>query len=84
MLEADEGEWLRGMLAPGQRVVDVGANVGYFTVLMSRLVGPRGSVVAVEPDRDNLRLLRLNLWLNRCHNVTDWRSRHGVSVTCWR
>ena len=67
--EAAEGSWLRSVLRRGQTVIDVGANIGYFTVLASAAVGPRGSVVAVEPDRGNLRLLRANLWLNACDNV---------------
>lgn len=67
--EAAEGAWLRTVLAAGQTVVDVGANVGYFTVLAAKAVGPSGSVVAVEPERENLRLLRANVWRNGCDNV---------------
>ena len=67
--EAAEGAWLRGVLRRGQTVVDVGANVGYFTLLAARAVGPTGSVVAVEPEHANVRLLRANVWLNRCDNV---------------
>jgi len=67
--EAAEGAWLRGVLKAGQTVVDVGANVGYFTVLAAKAVGASGLVVAVEPERENLRLLRANLWRNGCDNV---------------
>jgi len=67
--EVAEGAWLRSVLRPGDTVVDCGANVGYFSLLASRAVGPTGAVVAVEPDRDNLRLLRANLWRNGCDNV---------------
>src|SRR4051812_24187462 len=58
--EEDEGAWLRSVLAPGQVAIDCGANVGYFSLLMSGVVGPAGAVVAVEPERANLRLLRHN------------------------
>jgi FkbM family methyltransferase len=44
-------------------VVDVGANAGYFTVLASRLA-PSASIVSVEPEPENLRILRANLALN--------------------
>lgn len=60
---------LEKSLKPGMRFLDVGANIGYFSILGSRLVGPSGSVVAVEPDPVNLQLLRANLWRNRCSNV---------------
>jgi FkbM family methyltransferase len=56
-------------LRPGMTVVDVGANIGWFSVLASRLVGESGFVVAVEPGSNNLPLLRANLWRNRCHNA---------------
>jgi FkbM family methyltransferase len=46
---------------PGMTVVDVGANLGYFTLLASQLVGPSGHVVAVEPSSDNCRLLLSSL-----------------------
>jgi FkbM family methyltransferase len=54
---------------PGAIVVDVGANIGYNTVYASRLVGPRGSVIAIEPATDNLRVLRENLAANALANV---------------
>ena len=39
----------RGQAAPGDGFVDVGANVGYYALLASELVGPEGRVVAIEP-----------------------------------
>jgi FkbM family methyltransferase len=56
-------------LKPGDLAVDAGANVGFFTVIMSKLVGPAGKVIAVEPDTRNLALLRKNLEINECTNV---------------
>jgi FkbM family methyltransferase len=50
-------------LKPEDSVVDIGANLGYFTVLMASCV-PRGRVYAFEPDPGNLRLLRTNIALN--------------------
>jgi FkbM family methyltransferase len=54
---------------PGDFVVDVGANVGVFTVLMAKLVGPNGLVLAVEPDAYNLKMLRNNIRINNLNNV---------------
>ncbi len=58
------------LLRPGDTVIDVGANVGYYTVLAARRVGPTGTVHAFEPDADNVRLLRENVALNGLGNVT--------------
>jgi FkbM family methyltransferase len=51
-------------LRPGDTFVDVGANVGYFTLLASRLVGPSGAVVAVEASPTTYQELRGSLNLN--------------------
>lgn len=48
----------------GQVCVDVGASVGYFTLLFSRLVGPKGKVVAIEPTDFQQPYLRKNVKVN--------------------
>ncbi|HWF33290.1 MAG TPA: FkbM family methyltransferase [Solirubrobacteraceae bacterium] len=60
---------LAELIEPGQTVYDVGANIGFFTILCSRLVGPHGSVYAFEPIPENLVTLRHNIALNRLTNV---------------
>ena len=62
--ELEESEFLAATLREGDTFLDVGANIGYMTVLGARLVGAAGRVIAVEPDDDNLLLLRANLWRN--------------------
>ena len=57
------------MLRPGDFAIDVGANVGFFTLLMSKLVGPTGQVLAFEPGDNNLPKLKHNLALNHADNV---------------
>ena len=47
-------------IKPGWRVADVGANVGYFTMLAASIVGSEGEVLAFEPNSENARLLLLN------------------------
>lgn len=47
--EPDLTAFLRRRLRPGDIFIDVGANVGYMSALASRLVGPHGAVVAIEP-----------------------------------
>jgi FkbM family methyltransferase len=54
---------------PGMTVVDVGANLGYYSLLAAHLVGPDGRVVALEPNSENCRLLLSSLRLNSVTNV---------------
>lgn len=54
----------------GSVVYDIGANVGFYTLLASILVGPQGHVVSFEPAPRNLRWLKRHLRLNRIKNVT--------------
>ena len=54
----------------GDKVIDAGANIGIFTVMSSVLVGDSGSVLAIEPDPDNLTILKKNLELNNLKNVS--------------
>lgn len=61
-------------LKPGDCAVDAGANVGFFTVLMSKIVGERGTVIAVEPDSINCDKLKKNLDINSCTNVDLWEA----------
>lgn len=57
------------LIRPGSVVFDVGAHVGYYTVLSSVLAGPSGKVIAFEPLPANLKYLRRHLRLNGCDNV---------------
>jgi FkbM family methyltransferase len=61
---------LRDCIIPGDTVFDVGANIGFYSVLFSRWVGPEGKVICFEPDPDNILLLKRNLELNNCLNAT--------------
>jgi FkbM family methyltransferase len=54
---------------PGMTVVDVGANLGYYSLLAAKLVGPSGRVIAIEPNSENCRLLLSSLRLGGVTNV---------------
>jgi FkbM family methyltransferase len=67
----EEGIWepfetslLLALLCPGDVFVDVGANIGYFSVLAATRVGDTGAVFAFEPDPENFRLLVANVARN--------------------
>ncbi len=68
--EPEIAEILIRALQPGDTMLDIGANVGVFSVLAAGLVGPIGRVIAFEPAPDNLERLATNLALNDIHNVT--------------
>jgi FkbM family methyltransferase len=68
--EADVLRLLHASVRPGMTVVDVGANVGFHTVVLSQLVGPDGAVHAFEPFPVTVDILRANLWRHRCENTT--------------
>jgi FkbM family methyltransferase len=78
--EADVTTVFRRLLAPGMAVVDVGANIGYFTMLSASIVGPTGFVLAVEPNAANARLLEASRRLNGFVMVTVAQLAAGRSV----
>jgi FkbM family methyltransferase len=57
-------------IRPGMTVLDIGANIGYYTLLAARGVGPSGRVYAFEPDARSRSGLERNLRLNQMGNVT--------------
>jgi FkbM family methyltransferase len=72
--EPKMGETLRRYLQPDRIFVDIGANEGFFTVQAAKIVGPKGKVLAVEPQGRLQEVIRKNLELNGLRNVTLVRS----------
>jgi FkbM family methyltransferase len=58
-------------LSPGDAALDVGANIGYYAVMMAGLVGSSGVVYAVEPSPRNARLLAANIELNGLERIIE-------------
>lgn len=61
--------WIRSRLRPGDTFIDVGANVGYYSLLASQLVGDSGRVVAIEALPAIFATLRRNLAENNLSNI---------------
>ena len=82
--EPNEFVFLRDLLEPGMVVLDGGANDGLFSLYASRRVGPRGSVLAVEPSGREFARLTANIELNRLRNVLMFKlalgNRAGVTT----
>jgi FkbM family methyltransferase len=67
--EQVERQFLRRFLRQGDCFVDIGANIGLFTLIAAHYVGPTGLVYAFEPSPCTFDRLRDNVVLNRMHNV---------------
>ena len=74
--EANVTTELRKILAPGMVCVDIGANIGFFTMLCAARVGETGKVIAFEPNPENVELIHRSLDANGFRHVTV----HQVAV----
>lgn len=70
---------LNRFIKPGDVCIDVGANIGYFSVLMSRLSGPEGVVYAFEPETENFKLLQTNAELDENYPHRFFVEKKAVS-----
>jgi FkbM family methyltransferase len=70
---------LQDALREGDCIVDIGANIGYYSLMEARLVGPRGQVYAIEPAPHNIQLLRDSVRLNDYRNIETFHLAIGQS-----
>src|SRR5437762_1103185 len=82
--EPETQQALRKLIRPGMTVFDVGANSGYFTLLMADRVGPAGRVYSFEPHPANFELLLSNIQANSLAHVHAFKlalsDRRGEAV----
>ncbi len=71
--EHTERTILDRLIRPGMTILDVGANLGLYTCLFARRVGPRGRVLAFEPTPATFALLEENVRLNRLQQTVECR-----------
>jgi FkbM family methyltransferase len=60
---------IQSVLREGDVFIDVGANIGYFSLLASKSVGLAGQVLAFEPDPQTRQMLSTNVEINHKHNI---------------
>lgn len=69
MLEKTEMNFFKNTIKEGWTVLDIGANIGYPSLLLSKLVGKKGKVIAFEPDKNNIQMLKKNIKANNSKNI---------------
>lgn len=78
----DEIKFLRGLLQPGQKIIDIGANYGVYSLTMAKTVGNTGRVWAFEPASATARLLAEGIAINGfTHVVLDRSALSSISGT---
>jgi len=66
-------ELMRKILKPGDTFLDIGAGIGYHTIISSKIIGENGNVISFEPDPDYFKLLQKNIKQNKCFNVLSYQ-----------
>jgi FkbM family methyltransferase len=76
--EVAETELVKEVVKPGMCVLDVGANIGYYTILTARLVGKQGRIYSYEPYEPSFQVLNENIRIN---NISDIVAPYNVAVS---
>lgn len=74
--ERKEVELLKKRIKQDSNILDIGANIGYYTTFFS-LTASKGKVFAFEPEISNLILLKKNIRTNKCSNITLFENSVG-------
>lgn len=75
--ERDEERWIEKCVGPGDTVIDIGANIGTFSLKASKLVGNSGKVVSFEAHPNTAAILERNVALNDSNNIIVIRAAVG-------
>lgn len=70
VFEQAETELIRTLLKSGDTFIDIGGNIGYYTLIAANIVKDSGKVTVFEPEPKNFAILTNNVELNNFHNVT--------------
>lgn len=71
----------RRHIRPGMSVLDIGANIGFFTMLSASLVGPAGRVFAIEPNAENVKLIEASRRENGFEQVSILAAGAGSKMS---
>ena len=89
--EPIEVEMTRSYLRPGDTILDVGANLGYYVLLEGEAIGPKGKILAVEPSPENVHILKKNVELNNMGSqvevveggISDENGTAEIQISKW-
>lgn len=70
-------EVIKNEIKPGNIIIDIGANIGYYALLEARLVGNSGRIFAIEPVLQNIELLKKNIKINNYQNIEVFQTAIG-------
>ena len=87
MFEKESTEVVKNLIKQGDIVLDVGANIGYYSVIMSKIIRDKGKVLCFEPTQYYRRLLEANIVANKLTNLeiydfslSDKKQQMGISI----
>lgn len=69
-IERSATTYFRSILKPGMIFIDIGANIGYYTLIASKVLGNTGRIFAFEPVSRNIAILEENININKFSNIT--------------
>jgi len=67
--ELEETKLVKKQIKMGQTVLDIGASIGYYTLIFAKLVGKNGHVFSFEPNLNKFKILEQNIQLNNLTNI---------------
>jgi len=68
--EEFELELFKKEIKKGDYILDIGAHIGYYSLIAAEIVGSQGKIFAFEPDPESFALLRKNIKINNYNNIT--------------
>ncbi len=68
---------VKRLIKPGMKILEAGANIGYYALLETKLAGPSGHLYAIEPSPQNFEMLKKNLELNGIRNADLYQAAFG-------
>ena len=71
--EKSESRFIKSNCFEGMNILDIGANIGYYTALFSQLTGVKGTVIAIEPDEESYKYLSKSVNSFNYKNVFSFR-----------